>query len=61
MDTYLFLFDHAFILGGKRGSNKQRRLLNAGYFTSKGSISLAFWMCSLEVRFTVECVTYVIF
>jgi hypothetical protein len=28
---------------------------------SKGSITLAFWMCSLNVRFTVECVFDVIF
>jgi hypothetical protein len=28
---------------------------------NKGSITLAFWMCSLDVRFTVECVFDVIF
>jgi hypothetical protein len=27
----------------------------------KGSITLAFWMCSFNVRFTVECVFYVVF
>jgi hypothetical protein len=27
----------------------------------QGSISLAFWMCSYDVRFTVECVLNVIF
>jgi hypothetical protein len=29
--------------------------------TRKGSITLAFWMCSLDVRFLVECVFNVIF
>jgi hypothetical protein len=35
--------------------------LNTGICVIKGSITLAFWMCSLNVRFTVACVFDVIF
>jgi hypothetical protein len=40
----------------KGGASKRKRLKN-----SKGSITLAFWMCVLGVRFTVKSVVDVIF
>jgi hypothetical protein len=42
--------------------NSNSKLLQADLIpiTIKGSITLAFWMCSLDVRFLVECVFDVI-
>jgi hypothetical protein len=47
--------------GGDDQASTEKYDVSQSVCTSWGSITLAFWMCSFDVRFTVKCVCNVIF